>query len=60
MKTLCPSVEEYQGQEAGVGGLVSRGMREGIEDFWDKLMKESSGETPTQFLFGVHPRITNK
>ena len=59
-KVLCPSIGQYQGQEAGVGGLVSRGMREGIEDFWDKLMKESSGETPTQFLFGVHPRITNK
>ena len=30
MKTLCPSVEEYQGQEAGVGGLVSRGKEEEI------------------------------
>jgi hypothetical protein len=25
MKTVCPSVEECQGQEAGVGGLVSGG-----------------------------------
>jgi hypothetical protein len=25
MKALCPSVREYQGQEVGVGGLVSRG-----------------------------------
>jgi hypothetical protein len=25
VKALCPSVEECQGQEAGVGGLVSRG-----------------------------------
>jgi hypothetical protein len=25
VKALCPSVQEYQGQEAGVGGLVSRG-----------------------------------
>jgi hypothetical protein len=25
MKTLCPSVGKCQGQEAGVGGLVSRG-----------------------------------
>jgi hypothetical protein len=25
MKALCPSVRECQGQEAGVGGLVSRG-----------------------------------
>jgi hypothetical protein len=24
MKVLCPSVGEYQGQEAGVGGLVNR------------------------------------
>jgi hypothetical protein len=37
MKALCPSVGEYQGQESGVGGLVSRrreggreGGREGI------------------------------
>jgi hypothetical protein len=33
MKALCPSVGECQGQEAEVGGLVSRGeggeMREG-------------------------------
>ena len=25
VKALCPSVEECQGQEVGVGGLVSRG-----------------------------------
>jgi hypothetical protein len=25
VKALCPSVRECQGQEAGVGGLVSRG-----------------------------------
>jgi hypothetical protein len=24
VKPLCASVEEFQGQEAGVGGLVSR------------------------------------
>ena len=29
MKALCPSVGECQGQEAGVGGLVSK-RREGI------------------------------
>ena len=37
MKALCPSVGECQGQEAGVGGLVSRGKREGIRGrvfFW--------------------------
>jgi hypothetical protein len=33
MKALCPSVGEYQGQEAGVGGLVSRGWEEGIRSF---------------------------
>ena len=30
MKALCPSVGECQDQEAGVGGLVSRGSGEGI------------------------------
>jgi hypothetical protein len=29
MKALCPSVGECQGQEAGVGRLVSRGRGEG-------------------------------
>ena len=33
MKALCPSVGECQGQEEGVGGLVSRGRGEGIEGF---------------------------
>jgi hypothetical protein len=31
VKVLCPSIGECQGQEVGVGGLVSRG--KGIEDF---------------------------
>jgi hypothetical protein len=30
VKALCPSVGECQGQELRVGGLVSRGNREGI------------------------------
>jgi hypothetical protein len=30
VKTLCPSIGECQGQEAGVGGLVSRGRGEGM------------------------------
>ena len=30
VKALCPSVGECQGQEAGVGGLVSRGRERGI------------------------------
>jgi hypothetical protein len=29
VKALCPSVEECQGQEGGVGGLVSRGRERG-------------------------------
>ena len=33
VKVLCPSIGECQGQEVGVGGLVSRGRREGIEGF---------------------------
>jgi hypothetical protein len=28
LKVLCPSIEDCQGQEEGVGGLVSRGRRE--------------------------------
>jgi hypothetical protein len=34
VKTLCSSVWECQDQEAGVGRLVSKGRREGIEGFW--------------------------
>jgi hypothetical protein len=33
VKTQCPSVEECQGREAGVGGLVSRGRGDGIGGF---------------------------
>jgi hypothetical protein len=33
VKVLCPSIGECQGQEAGVGGLVSRGRGEGIVGF---------------------------
>jgi hypothetical protein len=33
VKVLCPSVGECQGQEAGVGGLVSRGRMDRIGDF---------------------------
>jgi hypothetical protein len=32
VKVLCPSVGECQGQEARVGGLVSRGREEGRGD----------------------------
>jgi hypothetical protein len=30
MKALCPNVGECQGQEEGVGGLVSRGRGEAL------------------------------
>ena len=33
VKILCPSIGECQGQEAGVGGLVSRGGGDGIGGF---------------------------
>jgi hypothetical protein len=32
-KILCPRIGECQGQETGVGGLVSRGSGEDIGDF---------------------------
>jgi hypothetical protein len=31
VKALCPSIGKCQGQEAGVGGLVSRRNRDGIQ-----------------------------
>jgi hypothetical protein len=34
VKVLCPSIGECLGQEAGVGGLGSRGRGDGIGDFW--------------------------
>ena len=33
VKVLCPSIGDCQGQEVGVGGLVSRGRKKGIGDF---------------------------
>jgi hypothetical protein len=33
VKVLCPSIGECQGQEAGVGGLVSRGRGAGDRGF---------------------------
>jgi hypothetical protein len=33
VKVLCPSIGQCQAQEVGVGGLGSRGRREGIGDF---------------------------
>jgi hypothetical protein len=35
---LCPSIVECQGQEAGVGGLVSRERREGIGGLWRRKL----------------------
>jgi hypothetical protein len=40
LKVLCPSIGECQGQEAGVGGLGSRGREEGI--FGGKTRKEDN------------------
>ena len=37
VKIICPSTVECEGQEAGVGGLGSRGGGVGIEDFWDSI-----------------------
>jgi hypothetical protein len=34
VKVLCPTIGECLGQEAGVGGLGSRGRVERIGDFW--------------------------
>ena len=34
VKALCSSIGECQGQEEGVGWLVSRGKEKGIGGFW--------------------------
>lgn len=34
MRAQCPGVGECQDQGAGVGGLVSKGGKEGIGGFW--------------------------
>ena len=34
VKVLCPSIGDCLGQEAEVGGLVSRERGKSIEDFW--------------------------
>jgi hypothetical protein len=34
VNVLCPSVEECQDQEEGVGRMVNRGRREEIRHFW--------------------------
>jgi hypothetical protein len=34
VKTICPRIGEFQGQEGRVGGLENRGRREGVGDFW--------------------------
>jgi hypothetical protein len=39
VKALCPSIGECQGQKAGVGGLVNRGMGEGTEVFGGETRK---------------------
>jgi hypothetical protein len=42
VKALFPSVGEHQGQEMGVGGLVSRGRGEGIGGFGGETRKEDN------------------
>jgi hypothetical protein len=41
VKSLCPSVGKCQGQEAGVGGLVSRGKGQGIGVFRGETRKRN-------------------
>jgi hypothetical protein len=38
MKILCPSIGECQGQEAGVGGLGSRGRGGGDRGFSERKL----------------------
>jgi hypothetical protein len=40
--TLCPRVDEDQDQEAGVGGLVSRGRGRGKRVFRGETRKEDN------------------
>jgi hypothetical protein len=39
VKIICPSIGECQGQEVGVGELVSRGRGEGMRVFGGKTRK---------------------
>ena len=39
VKFLCPSIWECQGQEVGVGGLMSRGRKEGMGALKGKIGK---------------------
>jgi hypothetical protein len=39
LKVLCPSIGKCQGQEAGMGGLGSRGRGDEIEDFQKGLFE---------------------
>ena len=42
VKPLCPSIGERQGQEVGVGRLVSRGRGEGIGVFGEETREEDN------------------
>jgi hypothetical protein len=42
VKVLCPSIEECQGHEAGMGGLGRRGRGERIRDFGGETRKENN------------------
>jgi hypothetical protein len=39
VKILCPSIGKSRDQEVGVGGLVSRGRREGMRVFGEETRK---------------------
>jgi hypothetical protein len=39
VKVLCPSIKDYQGQEVGVGRLVSRGRERGAGVFRGETRK---------------------
>jgi hypothetical protein len=42
VKVLCPSIGECQGQEAEVGGLVSRGRAKGEVIFREEIRKRDN------------------
>ena len=46
LKVLCPSIGECQCQEAGVGGLVSKGRGEAIVEFWRRSPWSCEGSMP--------------
>jgi hypothetical protein len=47
VKVLCPTIEECQGQEAGVVGFISRGRGRGIREF-------SEGKLGKRIIFEIN------